>query len=198
MDNKSNIEMFASSYPITDAYSTKDKIESRKILDVTEPSSISKLSNTPNISNIPNIPNTIGTSTLANVDTLMNEYKNNPSKPLQQNNTYFNYRTPLNEVIEPVNAYDSYTLPNYSVKSKESFWEANNQHITKFFIISLIVFFGSFMYSSFMYTLSDRIFSKYDIQLFSVKGEPSFVIIVIHSLIFFILIYLIFNTFKIE
>lgn len=98
-----------------------------------------------------------------------------PQKPQQ--------RTPIEEIV--TEGYRPGNIPKQQISSS-----AKNG-IRKFLAILLIVFVGAFLFSSFSYTISDTIFSKFGVQFFAEGGHPSMMIIVIHSLIFLLLIYLI-------
>jgi hypothetical protein len=110
-------------------------------------------------------------------------YAGNPqrSKPQQ--------RTPIQDVVEGYKSSSMSQASNVKVSSITN-------GMRKFLAILLIVFLGAFLFSSFSYTISDTIFSKFGLQFFAEGGNPGMVIIVIHSLIFLALVYLITSVFS--
>ena len=96
-------------------------------------------------------------------------------------------RTPLENVMG---------IREEFMKREVKMSDSSKQGVKKFFVILLIVFVGAFLYSSFAYTGTDFIFSKFGMEFFTETGQPSVAIIVIHSLIFLGLIYIILSQLK--
>jgi len=98
-------------------------------------------------------------------------------------------RTPIQDVVEGYKSSDTPKAANVKASSMTN-------KMKKFLAILLIVFIGAFLFSSFSYTISDTIFSKFGLQFFAEGGNPGMVIIVIHSLIFLALVYLTTSVFS--
>jgi hypothetical protein len=112
-----------------------------------------------------------------------------PSSPSSPSFSASRSRTRLSDVMEP---YQSEYQKPKMVKSLSSDKSGNSTR--KFFTVLLIVFLAAFLYSGFAYTISDTIFSKFGMLLFNDEGAPTLMIVVIHSLIFLGLVYLILNN----
>jgi hypothetical protein len=95
-------------------------------------------------------------------------------------------RTPIGNIIT-----EGYKSGGQSSDPKRQISSSVKNGLRKFLAILLIVFLGAFLFSSFSYTVSDTIFSKFGVQLFTSDGHPTTMVIVIHSLIFLALIYVI-------
>lgn len=101
-------------------------------------------------------------------------------------------RTPIEDIIT-----EGYGDRGSGIKSSGTKYQISSSQkngFRKFLAILLIVFLGAFLFSSFSYTISDTIFSKFGLQFFADGGHPTMMIVVIHSLIFLALIYLIVST----
>ena len=95
-------------------------------------------------------------------------------------------RTPLGDVVSPTS----------QDRPRQSMSPADKSSTKKFLAIFLITILGAIVYSAFMYTLSDKITSGLNLNFFAETGQPGAVIMLIHSLIFLVLIYIILNTIK--
>jgi hypothetical protein len=98
-------------------------------------------------------------------------------------------RTPLTDVME-------YYQEPPEVKTSQSIGAGSTTASKKFLAVLLIVFLGAFLFSSFAYTFSHAFTSKFGLQFFTDDGQPMMPVIVIHSLIFFGLIYLVLNVIR--
>lgn len=75
---------------------------------------------------------------------------------------------------------EAFTPPAQSVKSG-----------TKKIILSLVIaILGAFIFSAIAYTFSDNIFGKFGVAFFAEDGQPKLPIILLHTLLFAILIFL--------
>jgi hypothetical protein len=81
-------------------------------------------------------------------------------------------------------------------KVSQSIGAGSNTASKKFLVVLLIVFLGAFLFSSFAYTFSHALTSKVGLQFFTDDGQPMMPVIVIHSLIFLGLIYLVLNVIR--
>lgn len=97
-------------------------------------------------------------------------------------------RTRLSDVMESYSSPGTQNTPKLGMDSK------SGNSARKFLTVLLIVFLAAFLYSGFAYTISDTIFSKFGMLLFTEEGSPSITIIVIHSIILLGLVYLILNN----
>lgn len=87
------------------------------------------------------------------------------------------------------------SMQNNKPKEKEKYVAPKQQiksGYKKLFIAILISILGAFIYSAFSYTFTDNMFSRFGITLFSDDGQPKLIVVIMHTLLFALLIYLIF------
>jgi len=68
----------------------------------------------------------------------------------------------------------------------------------KFLTVLLITLAAAFIYSGTAYTVSSILSDKFDIEMFDSIGRPSKTIIAIHSVIFILILYIIFYVMKVK
>lgn len=101
-----------------------------------------------------------------------------PVEPSQTYNIYRGNRTPINQLYaEPQKAApEPAPTKSYSYK--------------KVLLALLITLFASFSYSSMSYSIVDQISSYFNMDLFNEEGEPSIKAIIMVSVVFFIITYI--------
>jgi hypothetical protein len=66
----------------------------------------------------------------------------------------------------------------------------------KLFLVLLIALFGTLIFSSYAYSITDHLASGLGMDLFGKDGEPSIIATITHALLFVLIIYLILIPFK--
>jgi hypothetical protein len=98
-------------------------------------------------------------------------------------------RTPLRSIlnVEPV---------LYPRDSKVEKYSSVKQSI-KWYIIILIAILGALIYSSWFYSLTDQLFSGMGLDLYTTNGEPTFLVVIIHTIVYVLLLALVWMMFKV-
>ncbi len=137
-----------------------------------------------------------------------------PSSNIEYNN---NSKTPVNDVINPPIRYSLQQDLNqpeirnnaaltygkwaeeHKQNSKEGFTpkQAIKPVFKKLLVTLFIAAVGAFLYSAFAYTFTDHITSGLELSLFNTHGQPSVTVIILHTIIFSVLIYIILTITKV-
>ncbi len=87
------------------------------------------------------------------------------------------------------NEFYSPTKQKHKITTKDSSYK-------KLFLVLLIALFGTLIFSSYAYSITDHIASGLGMDLFGKDGEPTILATITHTLVFMVVIYLILIPFK--